>query len=415
MTNMANLAFFLDRDDEDRLVAAMVERGHRVEMRIGPLTDPVVAISAVTPDVLLVSADEDRLSAALLAACDARGIRVVALASSAAARRNVAALGLYDVLNAATSPDAIDEVVRGGAVEAAAGGGTRSGVVVAVWGPAGAPGRTTVAINLATEIAAAGRTVALVDADTHSASIAPVLGMLDEAPGFAAACRLAGQNGLSLAELDRIRQPYSVAGGTLSVLTGIPRASRWPEISTDRVSRTIAACRGWADYVILDTGFSLENDEEISSDLFAPRRNAATLAALGAADRVLAVGAADPIGLARFLRVYPDLLDLVEDRPVLPVINKVRASVIGLNPNGQVRATLQRFGGIRDPVLVPADDKGTDAALLAGRALRDVSPRSPALAAVSRLVADRILPPVPAAAGRRALRRRHPARPLHAG
>jgi MinD-like ATPase involved in chromosome partitioning or flagellar assembly len=287
--------------------------------------------------------------------------------------------------------------------------------VLAVWGPAGAPGRTTVAINLATELAASGKTVALVDADTHSASIAPVLGMLDEAPGFAAACRLAGHNGLSLAELDRIRQPYAVPGGTLNVLTGIPRASRWPEISTDRVSRTIAACRDWADYVLLDTGFSLENDEEISSDLFAPRRNAATLAALRSADRVVAVGAADPIGLARYLRAYPDLLELVDDRPVLAVINKVRASVVGLNPNGQVRATLQRFGGIQDAVLIPADDKGTDAALLAGRALRDVSPRSPALGAISRLVTDRILPPVVAVSGRRALRRRRVVRPLRAG
>ncbi|SFN78444.1 AAA family ATPase [Mycetocola miduiensis] len=411
---MANLAFFLDRDDEDRLVAALVERGHRVQVRIGPLTDPVLAVSGAHPDVLLVSAGADTLTPALLVACDDGGIRVVALAGSDAARRNAAALGLYDVLDADAPLDLVDEVVRGGAAGGTAVPEAKSGVVLAVWGPAGAPGRTTVAISLATELAAAGTSVALVDADTHSASIAPVLGMLDEAPGFAAACRLAGQNALTLAELDRIHQPYAVNGGTLSVLTGIPRASRWPEISTDRVTRTIARCRGWADYVILDTGFSLENDEEISSDLFAPRRNAATLAALRAADRVVAVGAADPIGLARYLRAYPDLLDLVDDRPVLTVINKVRAGVVGLNPNGQVRATLQRFGGIEDPVLVPSDDRGTDAALLAGRALRDVSPRSPALGAISRLVTDSILPPALPVSRRRALRRRRLMRPLRA-
>ena len=411
---MAGLAFSLDRNDEDRLVASLVERGHSVRLRIGPLTDPVLALEGSEPDVLLVSADTDRLTAELLAVCDGRGIRVIAIASSDAARRNAAALGLYDVLDADCPPDVLDEVVRGGAVPAAP-AAARSGVVLAVWGPAGAPGRTTVAINLATELAATGASVALLDADTFSASIAPVLGMLDEAPGFAAACRLAGQGGLSTAELDRIRQPYAVHGGTLNVLTGIPRASRWPEISTDRVTRTIAVCREWADYVVLDTGFSLEDDEEISSDLFAPRRNAATLATLRAADRVVAVGAADPIGLARYLRAFPDLLELTEDRPVLPVINKVRASVIGLNPNGQVRATLQRFGGIHDPVLVPADGKGTDAALLAGKALRDVSPRSPALGAISRLVTDSILPPAPAVSGRRALRRRQVARPARAG
>lgn len=410
---MASLAFYLDRDVEDRLVAALAERGHRVELRIGPLTDPVLALDGSAPDVLLASAGADRLTPALLAACDDRGIRLVALASSDGARHNAAALGLRDVLDADSTADAIDDVVRG-CMPGATAPAPKRGNVLAVWGPAGAPGRTTVAINLATELAAAGTTVALVDADTHSASVAPVLGMLDEAPGFAAACRLAGQDGLTLAELDRIRQPYAVHGGTLSVLTGIPRASRWPEISTERVSRTIAVCREWADYVVIDTGFSLESDEEISSDLFAPRRNAATLAALRAADRVVAVGAADPIGLARYLRAFPDLVEVTEDRPILPVINKVRASVVGLNPSGQVRATLQRFGGIRSAVLIPADDKGTDAALLAGRALRDVSPRSPALAAVARLVADSILPRVPAVSERRAFRRRV-VRPARAG
>ncbi|MET1053342.1 MAG: regulator [Mycetocola sp.] len=411
---MVALAFAVDRIVEDRLVPDLVERGHRVEARIGPLTDPGAALDGRRPDLLLVSADPDRLTPALLALCDGRGIRVLALAADAAGRRNAAALGLHEVLDADATIAAIDAAIRGG-VTADLRPVTTNGTVLAVWGPAGAPGRTTMSICLATELAAAGHVVALVDADTHSASIAPSLGMLDEAPGFAAACRLAGQDGLTTAELDRIRQPYPVTGGTLNVLTGIPRAARWPELSSERVTRTIEACRHWADYVVVDTGFSLENDEEISSDLFAPRRNAATLAALRSADRVIAVAAADPIGLARYLRSYPDLVDLTEERPVTAVVNKVRASVVGLNPNGQVRATLQRFGGIGDPVLIPADDRGTDAALLAGRALRDISPRSPALAAIARLVGDSILPQPASAPGRRARRRGRMLAAAHAG
>ena len=411
---MADLAFALDRDDEDRLVSALVERGHRVEARIGPVADTAAALEGRHPDVLLVSADADRLTPSLLALCDRRGIRILAIASSSAGRSNAASLGLHDVLDVGCHADAVDAAVRGGTVDVSPTAAVKHGTIVAVWGPAGSPGRTTVAVSLATELAAAGNVVALVDADTHGASIAPVLGMLDEAPGFAAACRLAGQDGLSLAELDRIRQPYPVHGGTLNVLTGIPRASRWPELSSARVSRTLEACRDWADYVVVDTGFSLEDDEEISSDLFAPRRNAATLQALRSADRILAVATADPIGLARYLRAYADLVELAEERQVTTVVNKVRASVVGLNPSGQVRATLQRFGGIDDAVLIPADDKGTDAALLAGRALRDVSPRSQALAAISRLAADRILPPA-APAGRRALRGRRVLSPLRAG
>ena len=53
---------------------------------------------------------------------------------------------------------------------------------------------------------------------------------------------------------------------------------------------------GAVDPVLDERGFSpLERDEEIVSDLDGPRRNAATLAALAAADLVVAVVAADPV------------------------------------------------------------------------------------------------------------------------
>ncbi|NUP60540.1 MAG: tyrosine-protein kinase family protein, partial [Pseudarthrobacter sp.] len=49
--------------------------------------------------------------------------------------------------------------------------GPGSGKIIAVWGPAGAPGRTTVAANIAGELAADGQDVMLVDADTYGASV----------------------------------------------------------------------------------------------------------------------------------------------------------------------------------------------------------------------------------------------------
>jgi hypothetical protein len=154
------------------------------------------------------------------------------------------------------------------------------------------------------------------------------------------------------------------------------------------------------DHTVVDVGFNLESDEEIVSDLFAPRRNAATLAVIRAADRVVALGAADPVGLARFVRAYGDLVDATDGAPVDTVVTKVRASAVGLNPSGQIRATLLRFAGIDDVVLVPDDAAGCDAALLSARALPDASPRSPAVAALRRLVHDRLVP-VPAPAVRR--------------
>ena len=171
------------------------------------------------------------------------------------------------------------------------------GTVIAVWGPGGAPGRTSLAIAIAAELGAAGVYTALGDADTHGASIAPALGLLDEAPGFAAACRLAGAGALTRDEFERIGQFHRASHGGFWVLTGLGRPSRWPELSSDRVAGAIAAARDWVDVLVLDTAAALEQDEELSSDLAAPRRNAATLEALRAADHVVAVAAADPIGL----------------------------------------------------------------------------------------------------------------------
>jgi MinD-like ATPase involved in chromosome partitioning or flagellar assembly len=408
---MVSVASALDGHIEDRVLAGLVERGHSVVARIRDHADPVSVLADTTATVLLVSAEPDRLTTALLAWCDEHGIRVVALAPTEAAQRHALELHLREVLPADAPLDDIDSLVCGGAVSAPMPVPSSTGRIFTVWGPAGSPGRTTVAITLATELAAAGRVVALLDADTYAASIAPSLGMLDESPGFAAACRLAGHNGLSVAELERVSQVYPVHGGALRVLTGITRSYRWPELSGDRVRRTLDACRDWADYVVVDTGFSLENDEEISSDLFAPRRNAATLACLDAADEILAVGAADPIGLARYLRAHAELLDRAAGVPVTTIINKVRPGAIGLNPSGQVKATLQRFGGIGDPVLIPHDEKATDAAVLAGKALRDTSPRSAALAAVRRFATEHILPPPEEPLTRRSRRRAHaPAR-----
>jgi Mrp family chromosome partitioning ATPase len=51
-----------------------------------------------------------------------------------------------------------------------------NGRVIAVWGPKGAPGRTTVALNLAFEAAPLAGETLLVDADTYGGSIAQVRG-----------------------------------------------------------------------------------------------------------------------------------------------------------------------------------------------------------------------------------------------
>ena len=405
---MSTIALALDRRIEDRLLADIIEHGHSIVDRLSTASELLTVIQERAPEIVIVGAARATLNAELIAVCDARGIRVIALVASDENRRHAASLGLYEVVDAAANWSEIESLLGAGVVvplrvgdRVPSVGALNASSVIAVWGPAGAPGRTTLAINIAAEIAAAGHTVALADVDTYSGSIAPSLGMLDEAPGFAAACRLAGSDSLTQAELERIAQRYNSPQGAFWVLTGIGRPSRWPELSIARVTRTIEALRQWVDYVVLDTGFNLESDEEISSDLFAPRRNAATVTALRASDHVVACGLADPVGMARFLRAWVELADVLMTDRVSVVMNRVRASAVGLDPNGQVVGTLRRFGGIESPILVPHDQQGADAAVLTGRTLRDAAPKSPARLSIRRFVRTELLPEPAPATGRR--------------
>ena len=78
--------------------------------------------------------------------------------------------------------------------------------------------------------------------------------------------------------------------GTFRVLTGITRADRWTELRAAALSLVLERAREIADVTVVDTGFCLEADEELSFDTMAPRRNAATLRSLELADTVFAVG-----------------------------------------------------------------------------------------------------------------------------
>lgn len=340
---------------------------------------------------IVLEVSRGTLSPTVVAACDRAGTRIVPICRDAADERLAAACGLEQPFPPGVEPWRIAEAITSGAVQTPARPvAPRAPRVIAVWGPAGAPGRSTVAIELAVELARGGRHVGLVDADTHAPSVALMLGLPDEGPGFAAACRQAELGGLDARELTRIALPLGRTG--VDVLTGINRPSRWPELSERRVAAAVAACRDWADFTVVDVAAPLERDEEIVSDLDGPRRNAATLAALGAADLVVAVAGADPVGISRFLRAYADLRSTIGATGVAVLANRLRPGALGIDARGQVRRTLDRFGGIRDVWFLPQDPRSADAALLAGRPIAEVAPRSPLTLALRRFVGEAIVP-----------------------
>lgn len=331
-------------------------------------------------DALVVPATRDVLTAEVVSACDRHGVRILPVAARAGESRWARSFGLGDPL----PPDAEGwRIVDAARASIAGRRAPVDGPVTAVWGTHGAPGRSTVASELAVELARTAGRAALVDADTHAPSLATALGLAEDSPGIAAACRKAETGLLDAAELTRISAPLATAA--VDVLTGLNRPSRWPELSAARLAGVLRACRGWVEHTVVDVAAPLERDEEIVSDLDGPRRNAATLTALDESDAVVAVAAGDPVGIARFLRAYAELRAHVGSTPVHVVVNRVRPGALGVDARGQIRRTLSRYAGLTDVSFVPYDRKAADGALLAAQPSGELTPRSPLSQGVRRL------------------------------
>jgi MinD-like ATPase involved in chromosome partitioning or flagellar assembly len=310
-----------------------------------------------------------QVSAAVVAA-------IAELAAAPAGRRPVRDLGDP----ASALPDPPDRSVSEADVAAGL------GRLIAVWGPTGAPGRSTIAVNVAAVLAELGETVLLVDVDTYGGVVAQSLGLLDESPGLASACRQANAGTLDVPALSRLA--VEIRPG-LRVLTGISRADRWPELRPAALDIVLRLARHLASVTVADCGFCLEQDEELAYDTAAPRRNGATLAVLDAADTVLAVSAADPVGLQRYVRALADLGEAVPGRAVLTVVNRLRKGVVGPgDPRREIAGALERYAGVSSVQVIPEDREALDAAMAAGRSLVESAPSSAARRAIRELAAS---------------------------
>jgi Flp pilus assembly CpaE family ATPase len=401
---------------ESRLVAAL-ESGSGVEVvrRCVDIADLLAAAAAGHGRAVLLSADLRQLDREVVRRLGASGVAVVGVAPAEDDQGEIRLrqLGVPRVVSAdgsnAEIVDAVSAAVEGlGDPASANGAGTTTllpalgevgptgretsaeiglGRIFAIWGPTGAPGRTTLAVNIAAEISMLGRATLLADADTYGGAVAQVLGLLDEAPGLAGAARAANNGQLDLASLARHARQVTPQ---LRVLTGITRTERWPELRPASLEVVWALARGLAEVTVVDCGFSLEQDEELSFDTAAPRRNGATLTTLEQADVVVAVSAADPVGLQRFVRGMSDLRGAVPGADVRVVVNRLRASVVGPQPEAQVGAALQRHAGVPRVTFVPDDAAAADAALMRGQMLAEAAASSPIRRAIAQLAAELI-------------------------
>lgn len=326
-------------------------------------------------DVAVLGLEAPGLDPSAIAHLRRYAVRPVAVAAAAVDDLDVRAraerLGIAAVVAAgdldslaevvSTVEDLADTQVRGAEVPHPAASSPTEHRVVAIWGPGGAPGRTTMAVTMAAELARRNSPTVLVDADPYGGGVAQQLGILDEVSGLLSAARLAGAGQLG----DRFASTTRAVNDRLTVVTGLPRADRWIEVRAPHLESVVDRARELGD-VILDTGFSLEDDP--GGDFGArPTRNAMTLTALAAADEIVVVGAADPVGLSRLARGLVDLREITGGAPVRVVVNRMRPS-LGWSER-EIAGMVEGFSRVAGLHFLPNDQSATDRALVAGRSL----------------------------------------------
>lgn len=235
--------------------------------------------------------------------------------------------------------------------------------VVAVWGPTGAPGRSTVALALASAAAARGVDTVLVDADTYGGSLGQMLGMLDDVSGLVAACRAANQG-----RAREVTEHLLDVDPELRLLTGLPRADMWPQVRAGALDVVLTQLRTIAGLVVVDCGFSIEEGSGPTS------RNQTTLQMLDQAAAVVVVGKPDPVGLSRLIRGLHDLGDVTTRAEPIVVVNQMRSS-LGWGER-EVGSTLSRLTGHDPAVFLPFDQSGLDLAAVSGRSPRELASSS---------------------------------------
>lgn len=396
---MIDVVLCASGSDEVRIVHG-VAHDHAGELRVvrrcADLAETLAVVSAGVGDVVLIDLEVRGMDREALSDMLRTAGAVVGLVHRAEGVPTATTLGLRHVVDA-TAP--VAEVAA--VLQAAASPDARAiedwvqkrpdphaprGRLLAVWGAAGAPGRSTLAANIAHEAALAGVDTILVDADTYGPALAQILGVVDDAPGLVAACRASARDTLDAGTVASI-VPALRPG--LRFLSGIGVPARWPEVRPSSLEGVWEVLRRSAALVVVDAGSCLEEDEELSYDTMAPRRNAASTSAVAAADTVLAVTTADPVAITRLLREDERLREL-EVTDLRVVVNRVAPPT----PADRIRSLVLERMDVRAISTVPDDPATLRRACWDGTLLSEAGPRTPVRRAVRDLALSLLPEPV---------------------
>lgn len=264
------------------------------------------------------------------------------------------------------------------------------GKMVTVWGTHGAPGRSTIAFNLAAFAAQEGQQVCLIDADTYAPSLDALMALEDTGSGLSILCSDADRAQLDEKKAGAVIERVPLKRGAFDFLSGITSASRWPEIRARAFSEVLEWLRHRYELIICDIAAPIEMDEELTFDGPVPRRNAASLTAIAEADRLIVLGEADVVGLPRLINLArevqsrPDIV--APDADVQYWLNRARREAAGFNVEAKMRDNWVRYLSVPLAGVIPYERKLMDRLRRNGEAAIEVTSRGAILQVLEQML-----------------------------
>ena len=350
--------------DREVSIAEKVTRDPRCELVLRCLdrAELLASIRGARLDLIVVVGAPQWLDLPVMAEIAERSLRVVGLADDPLEAEALRRLGIP----LAPPKMSLDDIVGEERIpepepiahEVAA----SRGRVIAVWGPKGAPGRSTVASELASEMAAVDARTALVDGDTYGGDLAQMLAVVEELPTIVWAAQAASEDRLDETALSAMLRRAGAGGPVL--LPGINRSELWTDITKYGWSRLLETLESCFTFTVVDVGFGLEFDERLQHD-----RDRLARHTVVSADHVVAVCRADPVGIKTFLWSYERLRELREPDDVFVVVNRVSPGDVD-----EVRYVLKKHLGKKPIVCLPERRSDARAAIERGVTIREVRP-----------------------------------------
>lgn len=261
--------------------------------------------------------------------------------------------------------------------------------VIAIWGPSGSPGKSTVAANIATELSLSGQKVLLIDLDTLAPSLALGLGLVDTPAGLSACLRLVEQGRFSIDEYHRLTIAIALGRHELRFMPGLSAPHRWPEVSPERFAKLLESVSGLVDLVVVDLAQATQFKSQIfhpsTSMNMDPDRDDLLKEVLLRADKLVMLTGADPIAAQRFMQSQEYLSEVAPNRDQYVVVNRFRTGALGANAKEELEQTFLALTKLRIDGFIPEDRENIDKAMLNGLPLALLKRSSPARQAIADL------------------------------